>query len=67
MAYNCEGSMKQEAVFLDPSWCKGNPEAQEDIVQRTIVFMLRPDELEMFVCEASLSIQGGVCGFANLH
>jgi hypothetical protein len=67
MAYNCKESIKQEAVFLDPSRCKGNPESQENVVQRTIVFMPRPDEHEMFVCEASLSIQGGVCGFANLQ
>jgi hypothetical protein len=63
MACNCEGSTKQEAVFLDPSRCKGNPESQENIVQRTIVFMPRPDKHEMFVCEASHSIQGG---FASL-
>jgi hypothetical protein len=67
MAYNCEGSMRQKVVFLDPSQCKGNLESQENVVQQTIVFMPRPDEHEMFVCEASLSIQGGVCGFANLQ
>jgi hypothetical protein len=60
MAYNCERSEKQEAVFLDLLRCRGNPESQEDIVKRTIIFIPRPDEHEMFVCEASLSIQGGV-------
>lgn len=29
--------------------------------------MPRPDEHEMFVCAASLSIQGGICGFENLQ
>jgi hypothetical protein len=67
MAYNCKGSTKQEAVFLNPSWCKRNLDSQENFVQRTIVFMPRPDEHKMFVCEASLSIQGNICGFASLQ
>jgi hypothetical protein len=66
MAYKCEGSMGQEAVYLDPSRCKGDPESQANVVQQTIVFVPRPDEHEMFLCEISFLVQGGVCGFANL-
>jgi hypothetical protein len=67
MAYNCYRSTKQEAVFLVPSQFRGNPKSQEDVVQRTIVFMPRPEEHEMFVYKVSLSIQGGVCDFTNLQ
>jgi hypothetical protein len=66
MAYNSEGSMGQEAVYFGPSH-KGDPESQENVVQQTIVFMPKPDEHEIFFCKASLLVQGGVCGFANLQ
>jgi hypothetical protein len=52
MAYSCNRGAKEEAILLDPSRCKQDSKAWENIVQHTIVFVPTQDEHEMFICEA---------------
>ena len=66
-AYNCDEPTKQEVAFLDPTRCKKRRKTLESVIQQTVVFIPTPDEHEMSVCEASLSIVDALCGFANLQ
>jgi hypothetical protein len=67
MAYSCNRGAKEEAIPRDPARSKQDSKARENIVQHNIVFVPTPDEHEMFICKASMSIRGAVCGFANIQ
>jgi hypothetical protein len=67
MAYSCNRGAKEEAILLDPTRCRQDSKARENIVGHTIIFVPTPDEHEMFICEALMSIPGAVCSFASLQ